>query len=64
MRAATLQGFSPDLQSQLLDLAQTIMHRSPLERHSLILRGLQRDRRDVASRLPSNLTSHAPNPSL
>ena len=62
MRAANLQGFPPDLQSQLLDHAQSIMHRCPPNRQGLILRGLQRDRRDVASLLPSNHISPALDP--
>jgi len=62
MRAANLQGFPPDLQSQLLDHAQSIMHRCPPNRQGLILRGLQRDRRDVALLLPSNNISPALDP--
>ena len=57
-----LQGFPPDLQSQLLDHAQSIMHKCPPNHQGLILRGLQRDRRDVASLLSSNHISSALDP--
>jgi len=62
MRKATLLGFSPDLQSQLLDLAHNNIHKCPPERQARILRGLQRDRDDI-SMLLSNRISHGPGPS-
>jgi hypothetical protein len=60
MRAANLQGFSPEQQLLLLDHAQQRVSALPLARQHLVLQGIAQDRRALDPPPPSS----APPPAL